>query len=286
MPATILALSTLRISSTTPLGQTTGTGFLFAYKTEIGQFSSVALLLITNKHVLENASKCVTTFSLLEKGQQANLTDNIVSLPAKHQEIELDISLKNTSWHPNLQIDLCAINVTSLFNQLSQTNDLRHFPIHDSFLPSAGFRQILRPIEQIVMVGYPNGLWDEVNNLPIIRKGLTATHPLISANGKPEFLVDCACFPGSSGSPIFLYEDGNFRREDRSYSPGTNALLLGVLYAGPQITIEGKIVHKNIPTGVAEVPVFNSMMNLGYAISVDEIAVLGKGLPNFGINLS
>jgi hypothetical protein len=26
------------------------------------------------------------------------------------------------------------------------------------------------------MIGYPNGIWDAKNNLPVIRKGITATH--------------------------------------------------------------------------------------------------------------
>ena len=54
------------------------------------------------------------------------------------------------------------------------------------------------------MIGYPDGIWDSVNNLPVIRKGITATHPHISWNGKTEFLTDIASFPGSSGSPYFL----------------------------------------------------------------------------------
>ncbi len=44
------------------------------------------------------------------------------------------------------------------------------------------------------MIGYPNGIWDEANNMPIIRRGITATHPNFNYNGKPEFMIDAACF--------------------------------------------------------------------------------------------
>lgn len=52
------------------------------------------------------------------------------------------------------------------------------------------------------MVGYPDGIWDEFNNQPIVRRGITATHPKNDFNGKGEFLIDAVCFPGSSGSPV------------------------------------------------------------------------------------
>ena len=58
------------------------------------------------------------------------------------------------------------------------------------------------------MIGYPIGLIDEYNNKPIVRKGITATTYNIDYNGKKEFLIDIACFPGSSGSPIFIRRDG------------------------------------------------------------------------------
>jgi len=44
------------------------------------------------------------------------------------------------------------------------------------------------------------------NNLPIVRKGITATTPyFLNYNGKREFLVDIAAFARfHSGSPIFV----------------------------------------------------------------------------------
>lgn len=59
--------------------------------------------------------------------------------------------------------------------------------------------------------------------------------------------------------------------EGGGYSAGTNTSLLGILYAGPMFSIEGKIIQKDIPTDTRDVPVINSMLNLGYVIRVDEI---------------
>ena len=37
----------------------------------------------------------------------------------------------------------------------------------------------LSAVEEILMIGYPNGLWDAVNNYPLIRRGVTASHPAV-----------------------------------------------------------------------------------------------------------
>ena len=62
-------------------------------------------------------------------------------------------------------------------------------------------------MEDIFMVGYPRGLCDELNNYPIFRKGVTATHPYVDYQGKREFLLDITNIGGSSGSPVFIKKE-------------------------------------------------------------------------------
>ena len=66
-------------------------------------------------------------------------------------------------------------------------------------LPRAEEWSTLTALEDVVIVGYPDNIWDSVNNL-----GVTATHPKIDYEGRSEFLI-AAIYPGSSGSPVFLY---------------------------------------------------------------------------------
>lgn len=66
-------------------------------------------------------------------------------------------------------------------------------------------------LEELVMVGYPIGLSDTRNNYPIFRKGYTSAHPAVDFNDDGIGLVDMACFPGSSGSPIFILNEGGYR---------------------------------------------------------------------------
>lgn len=60
------------------------------------------------------------------------------------------------------------------------------------------------------MIGYPIGLWDDVNNLPLIRKGITSIHPAIDFRGRSIGVADLACFHGSSGSPILIANEGMY----------------------------------------------------------------------------
>jgi hypothetical protein len=123
------------------------------------------------------------------------------------------------------------------------------------------------------MIGYPNGLWDAINNMPIIRKGTTATDPKLDYNGKKELLIDAACFPGSSGSPVLICNKGGYTDKKGNLNWGTTRLIfLGILYAGPQLTVTGEIKVVTIPTlqqkalSVSQIP-----NNLGYIIKSDRI---------------
>jgi hypothetical protein len=122
------------------------------------------------------------------------------------------------------------------------------------------------------MIGYPNGIWDSVNNLPIIRKGITATHPSIDYDGRREFLIDAACFPGSSGSPVFLFNLSSYTtKSGGTIIGGSRIKLIGVLYAGPQYSAEGEVRIVNVPTQQKVVAVSAIPNNLGFVIKAERL---------------
>ena len=134
-------------------------------------------------------------------------------------------------------------------------------------------------MEDIIMIGYPNGLEDSYNNKPIIRKGITSTHLKFDYNGKKEFLIDMACFPGSSGSPIFFCNESSYTQGNTTFF-GSRCKLLGLLYGGPQHTSTGSVVFENIPTNpkaIIQIP-----NNLGVVVK----AVRIKELEGFMKNMS
>ncbi len=81
-----------------------------------------------------------------------------------------------------------------------------------------------------------------------------------------------ACFPGSSGSPIFvLNENGYTDKRGNSYLGGARVIFLGILFQGPQFDAKGKLIIENIPTQQKVSPVTPIMINLGYYIKAREI---------------
>ena len=131
----------------------------------------------------------------------------------------------------------------------------------------------LDAIENIIMIGYPNGLLDSVNNMPIVRRGITATAVYLDYEGRKEFLIDAACFLGSSGFPVLLYDIGGYRDKKGNLNWGTSrVILLGILYAGPQLTVTGEIKVIAIPNiqqkalTVSHIP-----NNIGYIIKSERI---------------
>lgn len=132
----------------------------------------------------------------------------------------------------------------------------------------------LAAVQDIVMVGYPNGIWDEHNNQPVIRKGVTSTDPALNWNNKPVFLIDAACFPGSSGSPVFLYNPLGTQSKSGSYQMGKSLFkFLGILYAGPQHTATGDIVE--VPIAQSKLQVRSNIPNnLGLVVSSQKLKEL------------
>jgi hypothetical protein len=103
-------------------------------------------------------------------------------------------------------------------------------------------------MEDVVMVGYPIGSIDMVNNLPLFRKGITATHPGIDFNGQPYGMIDIAAFPGSSGSPVAILNQGSYSSPG-GITLGSRFYFLGVLFQGPVYNLDGTMEIIQVPTG-------------------------------------
>ncbi len=254
-----------------------GTGFLYAVEVPSQTASSAegiaqfVPLLVTNKHVVNGCDEISIQLTLAPINAAVGADGQPVGKSYEAFHIPVGASLG----HSNAQVDLCGFPVGGLLNHIGGRGlQLRHQFLNPSYKPDAALRSILRAIEPIVMVGYPSGIWDSVNNAPIVRRGSTATHPFVQYENRPEFLIDAACFPGSSGSPVFLFEDGMYRASDNGMTPGTRISFLGVLYAGPQFTAEGRLEPRPIPHNVTQAPITSVPMNLGFVIQSDQIDML------------
>lgn len=116
----------------------------------------------------------------------------------------------------------------------------------------------LDAIEPVVFVGYPNALFDKTNLTPITRRGHTATPVSLNYNGLPSFLIDASVFPGSSGSPVFIYNESGYRAGGTFRLGAMRILFVGVVAA---VHIQ-KDIGSIITTATPRVEV-NQLMDLG-----------------------
>ena len=256
-----LCFATVRIEAKSISGTQTGTGFIFNFHIE----SHVLPILVTNKHVIAGSS--TVSFNLTQA-----ITDPNGWKPdlGKHHNIVTET--KNWIEHPSADVDLCFTYWVPAFKQGLPTGVepfYKCFEKSQIILDAAGKAE-LDAVEDIIMMGYPNGLWDSINNLPIVRKGTTATHPAIAFKGKKEFMIDAACYPGSSGSPVVLHYKGARGTKNGGTAMGEVLIFLGILYSGPQYNAQGDIVFLTIPSGKLGTST-NLMLNLGNVIFAEEL---------------
>lgn len=241
-----------------------GTGFIIHLCENNGQCVPV---IITNHHVVKKSIK--TVFEICLKNDDETPNDKET----------LTINIPDNHWihHPNPNVDLCCLPIAPILNSLEKTTQkLFYIPLTTNLIATSSSLKNLSAMEEIVMVGYPSGISDNYNHKPIIRKGITATHLKNDYQGKKTFLIDMACFPGSSGSPIFILNQGAYATQS-GISLGSRIFLVGILFQGPQYTAQGNLIFSAIPN--IPVPITNIPMNLGEAIKAEEILAFEQFFP-------
>lgn len=245
-----------------------GTGFFFDFSLDDKMKIPV---IITNKHVIKNAVK--GKFQLHE----AKITDRPSEPSGRFFTVVMDQFEGRWLLHPDDMVDLCAMPFQPLQVDAELKNkSIFRISLDSNLILTDSALKELSAVEDILMVGYPIGLWDEINNLPLIRRGITSTHPSIDFCGKSVCVIDVACFPGSSGSPVLIVNECMYSTKTGAQLGSSRAILLGVLFAGPQITAEGQIVIQDIPTGKHPFSVTKLMIHLGYIVKAKEVLTLGE----------
>lgn len=268
-PFESLSHSTIRIECDLSSGGTsTGTGFFFRFVERGDQYVPA---IVTNKHVVEGSATGRFFFTL----------SNPDGSPAVGSMHEIVIPDFRKAWrdHPNPEVDLCAMPISTIIGETAKKG-LKFFmtPLDLSLIPSEEDVDEMGGMERVVMVGYPNGIWDSVHNLPVFRSGVMATHYRYDWNGKREFLIDAACFPGSSGSPVLLLDIGMVQAKSGWKMGSSRIKLLGVLYAGPQHSASGDVQVVPVPTTNRIVSRTSIPNNLGIIIKSAELRELDKVL--------
>ncbi len=256
-----VSISEQLLFNTVRLQTKTGSGTGFFYNFKIGD--KIVPTIITNKHVVNNKQLEEVTFYL-------HFCDNDNDEPTSNNKIML-----KTPWYFHPTKDLCFTFINPVITAVEKQQGKKVFykANDESIIPTQDQLNDLNALEELVMVGYPIGLWDERNNFPIFRKGFTASHPAIDFNEDGIGLVDMACFPGSSGSPIYILNEGGYKDKKGNLQWGKSRIyFIGILFAGPVTDAEGDIYVREIPTAQQKLEAHTSIMtNLGYYIKASEL---------------
>lgn len=83
---------------------------------------------------------------------------------------------------------MIAIPLAGTLNNLKEKNiQIFYRTVDQNMVPKEEQIKYFAAIEDITFIGYPSGLYDNVNKLPIIRQGITATPIWNQFNGENVF---------------------------------------------------------------------------------------------------
>ncbi|RZJ45063.1 MAG: serine protease [Brevundimonas sp.] len=241
-----------------------GTGFVWVEKLANG---GSATFLITNRHVLKDATVVgLTLQGTAPDGSRASGPGREVATPLGELHI---------IYHSRPEVDLALLALGPIFQRLNNAGFHPHFAsVGRDIIPSAAQIRDLSAAHPVTVVGYPNGVFDEANNLPVVRRGTTAIPPWIDYQGNKDLLLDIAVFGGSSGSPVFVLDEG-FTIGRAGFQLGSSQLyLMGVLKAGHYQTELGTIIQIPAPTAMISVAEVDKMINLAVCVKSEQVVGL------------
>ena len=174
-----------------------GTGIYYAFFIDGLEFHAV----ITNRHVVEGTHKCSFVIRAADSLGNPNYKSNYL------------FNFDSAKWIYHDSEDLAMIvlnpNINGDFKKITNRIPYMNF-FNASMIPDTMMERTALPIMDVFMIGYPMGITDGVNNIPILRRGVTATPFFLNFENSHRFLVDIPIFPGSSGSPVIARSSNGY----------------------------------------------------------------------------
>ena len=171
-----------------------GTGFFLQRQIEAGAYK---IYLVSNRHVLDASVDSIKIQFVKARDGKPLIGD------CEHISIE---RVSQMVIHPN--VDLAILDCTAL---------VARFP-GNLYFKAASYDSLasydnpeVNVADTVYYVGYPEGIYDALNGLPLLRTGTIASLPKADFDGLPQIVIDAQVFPGSSGSPVFSILDGSVK---------------------------------------------------------------------------
>ncbi|MFO1486447.1 MAG: serine protease [Verrucomicrobiaceae bacterium] len=256
-----LLFVTTRIDAKTADGKKVGTGTGFIVAEKIDEQRQV-IFVVTCRHVVEGLDTATLSFVAEDNGKPKL---------GKKCVVEVRDLQKMLFFHPDPKIDVAVMPLVPILNHFAAKGEKPFFKaLTRDLVPSKKNEDELSAIQPVLFIGYPSGIRDEANLLPITRRGVTATPYSVDYNNLPLFLIDATVFGGSSGSPVLVFDSG-------SYSTGSNIIIgsrahfLGLVSQAYFHEQDGEVQFKAVPS--AAVPVYKqrTYLNLGVVVKAQTV---------------
>ena len=256
-PLQHLLFNTVRIEThdrgNNPIG--VGTSFILSHNF---QGHGDELFLVSNKHVIKDGFFAYMYFTELRDGKP-----NI----GKPFFIKSDFFSVGWIGHPSSEVDLAIMPLSWELDMIEKGKGggtkAFYQKVSTEIIPTESEINDFDAMEPIIFIGYPNGIFDRKHYTPIVRRGTTATPIQLDYDGSPTFLIDASVFPGSSGSPVFLYKQPLHSPSDSSFVDKAYIRLLGILSAVFFRTQLGTLEMVPAPVSIAPTVEIKEMIDLG-----------------------
>lgn len=185
--ASHLMAATVEVEQQLPDGRhMIGTGFLIDDPTPDGRPRTV---LVTAAHVFNKMPGAQAHIGYREQGKDGAW---------RYDPQPITIRAGTTSlWARDPDHDVAAIVVTAPPAFAKAAIPLAWLADDDAFSNAA-----IGPGDEMLVLGYPQGLSANSAGFPILRSGRIAS-PVDASTSSPTFLLDFHVFPGNSGGPVF-----------------------------------------------------------------------------------
>jgi len=255
-----LFFTTVRIDTINVSGNKgSGTGFICEHRYKDKRYPFI----ITNKHVVKNAVKGGISF-IKKDSDKPKLGD--------YFRIEIDDFQNQWFGHEDVNVDITIYPLLPIEKHINDLGiEIFYAVTETTLIPYDTKMDEIDAIEDIVFIGYPNGIWDSKNNTPIVRKGTTATPLNIDYEGQKKFLIDASVFGGSSGSPVFIYNSGVYATKNGPAIAGTKIYFIGVVASVYHKNEFNEIISIPIPTDNKPMAVGKQMIDLGVVFKSNTI---------------
>lgn len=256
--------------TTVPIeGELVGTSFVVNHRwsekrPDLGYF------LVTNRHIVGKSKTGRVTLTVV--GDDDSRNPHRFEVPREVWSL----------WrpHPDEEVDVCVLPLLALLEFVDLPEGVKGLDyqwIDTELAPDDKTALDIGLVEEVLFVGYPSGISDQTHNLPVARRGITATPATVDYEGRPVFLVDASVYPGSSGSPVFIYNTDGWTNGSGHLIAGGRVMFLGVLAAVLYREEDGMIEFGEVPTALRARVSTRHMIDLGVVFKARTVEETIKG---------